>query len=274
MKKKLIGLSLVTIMTSSFVFADTNKAKHELSKAEKEAIMKAHSSIIVPSAGDLANSLKKNKSLKDVDWTKFINVKIDPSKKYDTQEDKALHLGAKGADAYFLAIAKNSTNLEAVATNINFTLNRIVLNKKSLSKIIGKQTLKSLENTVKAKKWVKVLEKISKLKDDIQMEFEKANKKDLQTLNNIGGWIEGYRIAVEGLKTKYDEKATSVLVQNDLIKFLSKELNSVKSYSKKDEIGKVLTTISSILEKSKNSKLSKGQIAELSKILTTAKSFL
>jgi len=268
MKKTLISLSLISILTSSLLFAD------KLTNAEKKALMQGHTTVIIPTAGDLANSLKQNKNLHGIQWDRFIDVKIDPSKKYKTQKDKALHLGAKGADAYFLAIAKNSSDLEAVANGINTTLTKIRVNKKALRNIIGQENLKSLETEVKAKRWSSVLKKIAKLKDDIQFQFEKANKQSLKKLNNIGGWIEGYRIAVEGFNSKYSQKDTSVLIQTSLIEVLTKDLKSIDSYGKKGEILTLLNSIHTILGKAKENTLSKAQVGELSKLLESAKSFL
>ncbi len=268
MKKNLIGLSIIVILMSFPLVASDKNAP--LTEAEKKDMMK-NQQVTLPSAGALANSLKK--ALGDIKWAKFIDVKAT-SMKYNSLEDRALHLGARGADAYFLAFSKDVSNLKAVSSDIKSTLNGIHLKGKALSKIIGNSRLQSLQKSINAKAWPVVLKEISSLKDKINEKFEEANQNNLQTLNNIGGWLEGYRLAVEGFKVKYNAKHTVVLVQDDLVKFLIKEINGLKSYSKKGSIAKILSDIKGVLANTKNNTLTKTQVEELSKILSRAKTVL
>ena len=269
MKKKLIGLSLV-VLTSSFLFADGKKVE-PISEAEKKEIM-SENVFTLPSAGALANHLQH--SLGKIDWSKFMSFKTQDIAKLSL-EKRVLHLGAKGADAYFLAIANDNAHLNSVSKNINNTLNMISLKKRPLSKRVGKGNLKKLETSIKAKKWAVVLDQITKLKDKIGQEFIATKQKDLKILNDVGGWLEGYRLSVEGFNTNFKAKTTDVLVQDDLIKYLLKEMKSVKSFTEKKDIIKILTDINGVLAKAtKDYKLSKKQVAELSKILANTSSIL
>ena len=272
MKNKLMALSFIGMITTACLFADGNKKEiAPLSDAEKKAML-ASSSVELPSAGSLANHLQKN--IGSVTWSKFMNLKTEDISKF-SNERKALRLGVKGADAYFLAIAQDSANLNGVSKNINNTLNKIILNKEPLSKRVGKKNLKALEDTIKAKQWAKVLDKITKLKDKISEEFLTQKKNDLKVLNDVGGWIEGYRLAVEGLNSKYQAKSTDVLFQDDLISYLSGELQSLKSSNEKNVLVKALADVKKVLlVGSKKHQLSKLQVVELSKILTNVQSIL
>ncbi len=272
MKNRLVTLSLITILTSTILFADTSKKEVKpLTDAEKKAMMTS-SVFEVPSAGALANHLQKN--LGAIEWSKFMDFKVQNISQLSDKR-RALHLGSKGADAYFLAIAQDSSHLNGVSKNINNTLNQIKLDKKPLSKLVGKKNLKALEDTIKAKKWAKVLDKITKLKDKISQEFSKAKKEDLKILNDIGGWLEGYRLAVEASKGHFDASKTDVLVQDDLIEYLLKEIKGVKEFTEKETIIKILTDINGVLSKaSKEHTLTKAQVTELSKILANATSIL
>ena len=271
MKNRLVTLSLITMLTSTILFADTSKKEIKpLSDLEKKEMM-ANAVFELPSAGALANNLQKN--LGTIEWSKFMNFKAEDVSKLSV-ERRALHLGSKGADAYFLAIAQDSSHLNGVSKNINNTLNKIIIDKKPLSKRIGKQNLKALEDTIKAKKWAKVLDKITKLKDKIAREFG-DKKQDLKILNDVGGWLEGYRLAVEGFNTNFKASTTDVLVQDELIGYLLKEIKSVKDFKEKATLTKVLTNINGVLSKaSKERTLSKAQVAELSKILANTTSIL
>lgn len=272
MKRKLIGLSLIMIMANSSLLADESKKKiAPISEAEKQAVMQENI-FELPSAAALANHLQN--SLGKIDWSKFMEFKPQDVTKF-SKERRALHLGAKGADAYFLAIANDAPHLNSVSKSINNALNKIIIDKKPLSKRVGKSNLKALEDSIKAKKWAKVLDKIAKLKDSIAEEFKKAKKKDLKILNDVGGWLEGYRLAVEGFNSNYKAETTDVLVQDDLIEYLLKEMKSVKYFAEKDDIVKMLTEINAVLAKAtKDYKLSKKQVTKLSKILANAKSIL
>ena len=272
MKNRLVTLSLITMLTSTILFADISKKEVKpLTDADKKAMM-ASTVFELPSAGALANHLQKN--LGTIEWSKFMNFKAEDVSKLSV-ERRALHLGSKGADAYFLAIAQDSSHLNGVSKNINNTLNKIIINKKPLSKRVGKENLQALEDTIKAKKWAQVLDKITKLKDKIAQEFSKAKKEDLKILNDVGGWLEGYRLAVEGFNTNFKASTTDVLVQDELIGYLLKEIKSVKDFKEKATLTKVLTNINGVLSKaSKERTLSKAQVAELSKILANTTSIL
>ena len=273
MKRKLISLSLI-LMTSTFLFADTNKTKKEItpiSEAEKKSIMEENI-FELPSAGALANHLQH--SLGKIDWSKFMDFRTIDLSKF-SKERRALYLGAKGADAYFLAIANDAEHLNGVSKSINNTLNKIIVDKKPLGKRVGKGNLKKLEESIKAKKWANVLDRITRLKDKIALEFTEAKEHDLKILNDVGGWLEGYRLAVEGFTRNFKAKTTDVLVQDDLINYLLQEMKGVKSFTEKETIIKTLTNINAVLSKAtKDDKLSKKQIAELSKILANTNSIL
>ena len=282
MKNRLVTLSLITILTSITLFADTQDANKStkvekkdvpksLTEAEKKEMM-ATTVFELPSAGALANHLQTNLGV--ITWSKFMNFTLQDISKI-SMERRALRLGSKGADAYFLAIAQDDGNLNAVSKNIENTLNRIIINKKPLRNRIGKEKLKTLEDTIKAKRWAKVLDQITTLKDNIAEEFSKGNKEDLQILNDIGGWLEGYRLAVKGFNENFKASKTDVLVQDELIGYLLKEIKSVKDFKEKEVIVKILTDINSVLSKaSKERTLSKAQVAELSKILANVTSIL
>ena len=275
MKKSFITLSLIGILTSSILFAKANKKEEVITEAEKQAVMAENNFNIMPDAGALANSLKKN--LGDINWVDFINIKIDPKKKYLTNEDKVLNLGVKGADAYFLAIAADVSNLVAVSSAINLILNKIIVNKKSINTRARKVKLKKLKKLVELKKWNKVLTEITILKENINSDFELLDNAHLALLNDIGGWIEGYRLSVEGFKKNYKAKDTITLLQNNLINYLLKKIKEskkLKSFAKTSNIIETLSSIKILLAKAKNDQLTKVQIEELSKILTNAKHYL
>lgn len=272
MKKALISMSLI-MMTSTLLFADTNSTKKiaPISEAEKKAVMDANI-FEVPSAGALANHLQR--SLGKIEWSKFMNLKVQGVSTFSLRR-RALHLGAEGADAYFLAIANDAAHLKGISISIKNTLNKIMLDKKPLSKRVGKENLKELKKSIKAKKWAKVLDKITTLKDKISQELIKHKENDLKVLNDVGGWLEGYRLSVEGFNANFTAETTDVLVQGDLIQYLLTELKGVQGFNEKEMLIEVLTDIKKVLSHAtKEYRLSKKQVVELSKILSKTKTIL
>ncbi len=269
MKKVLISLSLVASLATGLI-ADS-KTDNKLTKADKTEMLS--SDFQMPSAGALVNALSKK--VGNIDW----NTLIEPvnNKKYSSNEDEVLNLGVRGADAYFLNQSKDSSNLISVSTEINYLLNKIKLNGKSLNTSSRKAKLKELKDLVKAKNWLVVRVKIAKLQASINSDLINGKAKDLEILNNVGGWIEGYRLAVEGFKQNYKADGTDILLQGELISFLLKELNGnskLKSFAKTPKLIATLKSINTVLKGSKNYQLTKTQIESLSKVLSETKKYI
>ena len=271
MKKSLISLSLIVSLTTMSVASSDSKTNNELTAADKQEML--GSEFQMPSAGALVNALSKK--VGKINWNSFI-VPVG-NKKYTSNEDKVLNLGVRGADAYFLNQAKDSSNLISISTEINYLLNKIIVNGKSFNTKDRKAQLKKLKKLVTAKEWARVQVEIGKLQDSINIDFADAKVKHLELLNNIGGWIEGYRLAVEGIKKNYGADSTDILLQDELISYLLKELKGntkLKSFAKTSKLVKTLNSINSILKQSKNYQLTKAQVDSLSKVLTETKKYI
>jgi len=263
------------LVVSLSVFALANEPKKDYSKlsdAEKQEMIQ-NSEFEMPSPGALVSALTK--SLGKIDWNSMIE-KVG-NKKYTSQEDMVLNLGVRGADVYFLTAAHDKSNLISISVEINNLLNKIKLNNKSLNTNRRKAKLKKIKNLVNAGKWKLVLKEINILLNHINNDFINANAEDLKLLNNAGGWIEGYRLAVNGFAKNYKADRTDILMQNDLINDLINALNNnnkLKSFDKTADILKTLRDINNVLKNSKDNKLTKQQINELVKILNATKSYL
>lgn len=271
MKKLLINLSLIAFLVT-VSSADEAKKRVELTEKEKQEMI-ANSTFEMPSAGALVNSLTKN--IGSIDWNSFMAPVTN--KKYTSNEDKVLNLGVRGADAYFLTKSKDSANLIAISTEINYLLNEIQLNNKSLNTSSRKAKLKVLKNLVKNKNWVEVQKEITILQNSINNDFVNANNQSLVLLNNVGGWIEGYRLAVEGFNKNYKADKTDILLQNELIDYLLSQLkndNNLKSFTKTKSLLKTLTELNIVLKSVKNDALTKAQVSELLKILSVTKQYI
>ena len=271
MKKLALSLSLVAILSVAS-YAGDGKAPTKPTQAEQQEML-ANNSFEMPSPGALVLALTHN--LGNINWSSYIPpVK---AKKYTSTEDMVLDLGSRGADAYFLAASKDASNLIAVSTKINYLLNNIRLNGKSLNPDSRKKKLNKIKELVNNKNWGEVLKKINELQNDINLDFAEANQPELKLLNEAGGWIEGYRLAVNGFKNNYKAEATDILLQNDLIDYLINSINSnakLKSFNKTAQIIKTLQDIKSVLSGAKNNQLTKAQVDSLYNILENAKSYL
>jgi hypothetical protein len=255
----LLGLAVATLTSH----AEEHKRIKIITKAEQKSIME-ESNFIMPSAGALANSLKI--IFGDIAWREFIHMK---PKKLNSIHTKVLNLGIEGADLFFLAIAQDGSSIKKVSGNTNYLLNRIVISKRSINTNSRKLKLKQLKELVNRGRWDAVLRKIGSLKEEINRDFKQQGREDLALLNDVGGWLEGYRLTVEAMRNHYKPQESMILLQKPLIQYLLKEVQSsqgLKSFEKRGELIKTLQGISDILSKAQNYKLSRGEIEKLSKI--------
>ena len=258
------GLITLLLLNLPLLGNNIEKNKSIISSDEKESII-LDSVFVMPSAGALANSLKM--IFHDIKWSNFIDTKSGDIGK--NNEEKVLNLGIKGADLFFLAISKNSKELTKIAKYTNLILNEIIIDRKSINTRSRKKSLKNLEKLIKREMWSPVLKEITILKENINIDFDDKGKHHLSLLNDIGSWMEGYRLTVEALKSDYKQLETAILFQSSLIEYLLKELKSSKelqSFSKRDKIIDFLTKIDNILLNAKNYQLSKKELLKLSEI--------
>lgn len=272
MKKFLVSLSLTaSLMTMSMAKEDSKKTT-DLSDSDKQEMIS--SDFQMPSAGALVNALSKK--VGDVDWNIYITP-VSNGKKYLSVEDKVLNLGTRGADAYFLNKSKDSSNLISISTEINYLLNKIIINNKSFNTTARKAKLKKLKELVKAKQWSKVQTEITFLQNSINNDFIELKATHLELLNNVGGWIEGYRLAVEGIKQNFKAESTDILLQDELIAYLLKSLKGdkqLKTFTKTSKLVKTLSDINAILKNAKDYQITKSEVDSLSKILAETKKYI
>jgi len=271
MKKVLIGLSLVASLSTLSFANEATSEDINLTEENKQEML--NSDFQMPSAGALVMALTKN--IGDTDWNSFITPV--GKKKYTSNEDLVLNLGVRGADAYFLTASKDSANLISVSTEINYLLNKVQVKGKSLNTSSRKSRLKELKDLVKAKNWERVQKEITVLQNSIDNDFIDANSTSLMILNNIGGWIEGYRLALEGFNKNYKADKTEILLQDELISYLYKELkndSSLKAFDKTPKLLKTLSSLNVILKSVKDDKLTKAQITELLSVLNETKKYI
>ena len=267
MKKLFINFLLIVSITSL-----VSAKGRGLSQAEIREAM-ANSVLEMPSPGALVNALSY--TLGNIKWGKFVTA-INTRKK-KSLEDNVLNLGARGADAYFLTESKETAKLIAVSVGINRLLNIIKLDNKSLNNKARKAKLRKLKKWISKGKWKGVQKEINILQNSINDDFRKSNSKHLALLNNIGGWIEGYRLAVEGFNQKYKAERTEILFQKELIDYLIRDLKKskkLKSYHLTPFLLKSLKEITNVLKQSRNYQLSKKQIKDLLKNLSKIKQYI
>jgi hypothetical protein len=265
MKKSITKMGLLALLWSQPLLSlDVDKKIHTISESERDSIVE-DSAFIMPSAGALANSLKM--IFGEVKWSQFID--IQKRERGETNQERALNLGIEGADLFFLAIAEDVDNLTKISGTTNLILNKIRINGKSLNTTSRKKKLKKLKNLIKKRRWEIVLREISSLKEEINSDFTQKNRKDLALLNDVGGWLEGYRLTVEAMSRNYKQTESMILLQSPLISYLLKEVklsNELKSFSKRAKLIEILEKVNSILSKAKNYQLSKAEVVKLSKI--------
>ena len=265
MKKNITKITLLALLLSQPILClEAEKRVHIISDEERESIVE-ESAFIMPSAGALANSLKM--IFGDVRWGDF--MEIGGKKISKSNQERALNLGIEGADLFFLAIAQDVDTLTTVSGSTNLILNRIILDGKSINTNSRKKKLKNLKKLIKKKRWKIVLREISSLKKEINNDFNSKKRFDLALLNDVGGWLEGYRLTVEAMSKNYKQTESMILLQSPLISYLLKEVkfsNELKTFSKREKLIEMLERVNAILSKAKNYQLSKDEVDRLSKI--------
>ena len=265
----IIKKGLITLLLSnSLIYGNSNIKKNanmSISSSEKESII-SNSAFVMPSAGALAHSLQM--IFHNMQWSRFIDTK----RIYNigkNNEERALNLGIRGADLFFLAISKNVDDLTKIARETNLILNKIIINRKSINTTSRKISLKKLEKEIKKKNWKIVLKKITILKENINIDFDDKNEEQLSLLNDIGSWMEGYRLTVEALYSNYKQEETTILFQSPLIEYLLRKLKSstkLKEFSKREKIINLLTRIDKLLLNANDYQLSKQELLELLRV--------
>jgi len=77
-------------------------------------------------------------------------------------------------------------------------------------------------------RWDAVLRKIGSLKEEINRDFKQQGREDLALLNDVGGWLEGYRLTVEAMRNHYKPQESMILLQKPLIQYLLRRFNPPK----------------------------------------------
>jgi hypothetical protein len=272
MNRRFLTLLLAGTLFSTTLYGKTDKKEDE--PITKEDMLKATSNIELPSPGALVLRLKK--ALGDVEWKQYIELKS--SKKYKFKQDLAFHLGAKGADVYFLTVAKDTSNLITISKMIYESMNNLEINNKSTKKILNALKKEVKKPNKDDTSWQKILLDISELKDGITENLNKKYKDgDKTILYNIGGWLEGYRLAANALKDKYSKEDTSILIQKDLVSYLLKKLQEnpqTKKFTGYKDIEDALKEIQKILSNAKDNQLSKQDIEKLVSKLSKVEQYM
>jgi CRISPR/Cas system CSM-associated protein Csm2 small subunit len=195
-----------------------------------------------------------------------------------TKQDFAFYLGAKGADAYFLTVSKDTTNLIATSKKIHKSMNKLKVNNKSTKKILGNLKKELSKSKIDKATWKKVLADITILKDEITANLNSKYKDgDKSILYNVGGWLEGYRLSASAIKDNYSKKETSILTQKILVSYLLKKLqgsSKAKKFTGYKDIENALKEINNTLSKSKNRELSKKNVDSLVTTLSKIKKYM
>ncbi len=130
-----------------------------------------------------------------------------------------------------------------------------------------------LKKFIDSGKWDAILRRIGSLKEDINRDFIELKRDDLALLNDLGSWLEGYRLTVEAMSLNYRESDSSILIQRQLIAYLLKELKSserLKSFNRYGNLVNLLEQILSVIDDGRGYSLSKESVDRLSKIFRSS----
>ena len=69
-------------------------------------------------------------------------------------------------------------------------------------------------------------------------EIDRLNEPDMATLAIAGGWLEGLHVVCKALTDNYNEEASTILYQPDLIEHFISELNELSDEAKEEDVVK------------------------------------
>lgn len=188
---------------------------------------KASENVLVPSPAEAFKALDK---LTEVDWKHIVSY--NKNSNYSNDYLRALNLGARVADGFIAIQAQDSKNLKEMATVIKFLGRKLGVHEVLLQK--GD----TIEEHAKQGQWIEVLQTLEGLRDDVLNEIDRLNEPDMATLAIAGGWLEGLHVVCKALTDNYNEEASTILYQPDLIEHFISELNELSDEAKEEDVVK------------------------------------
>jgi len=180
---------------------------------------------------------------------------------YENDALNALNAGVRIANGFVAVQAENLSLLEesssqAIEFSSDFGLRE-----------------ETLEQVAKARKaaqegeWNLVRQAAQNIGDELELELESTDRRNLAVLSALGGWLQGLHVAAKVVEGNYSADTSKILVQHMLISVIEKELaalpDDIKSQKAVATIAKAAPKIEELTKPDDSGALSKKQVEEL-----------
>lgn len=213
-----------------------------------------------PSTGEMFQAL--DKLLKNIDWKSAIPA--DSNIHYSKKTLQALNLGARVADAFAAARAKDEGKLEQITKSIDGLSHDLGVP----ASLMGKRD--SMLDDARKGQWAHLQQSLDDLQGGVLKEVDAIGEKDTATLALLGGWIEGMRITTTALSQNYNGDASGILYQPAIINQLIVRYDAMKPDIKSEPavalIGSKLHQIQTMCNVGKGKPVDKKTVTELQAI--------
>lgn len=215
--------------------------------------------VLVPSPSELFLALSK---MGDYNWDSVVTNNRNAAYKNDYL--RALNLGTRGADGFLAIQSKNGKQLGEITT----TIVRLARDLAVDEPVVAKGT--ELRQLALQKKWADVRSELDVLRNDVEHYIDSLGDKENAVLVSAGGWLKGLNAVTQLLKDQYDEKASSVLYQPDLVQYFIDQIGGMGDKVAKapviEEIAAALPEIKKLIDVGQGNPIPNENIKKLYQI--------
>ncbi len=258
MKKTVIWIVMIALLSVSVIGCTKKQKKPQ----GTQNVTVEWRNFPLPSFKDL---LTKLDYLKNTDFSKSL-----PEDIYTVEEtvyQASFALGVLTADAILSVKARNKTNLIEISQNMIEYSNLVGIDEQVL------KLADELKGYIEAEEWAKLETSLDKYQTKVHANLFQAQRYDVFTLMQLGGWMEGLNRISDLLVNNYQEAYSSIVDQKGILNSLIQNMQLIEN-TKITETNyyKISSTnlgqIKSIIYNSEDTKYSKEQLVELEKLTT------
>jgi hypothetical protein len=219
--KSLVVFTLLTLCLAPVVGAQEDRlSPEEMAKID---------ATLVPSPSELFVAVN---NMGDFDWDSVVTSNTNSN--YDNMYLRALNLGVRSADGFLAIQARDNKKLGEIVSTILALARAMAVDEMILAK--GSE----LHALATNKKWDEVHYELDKLRGQVEDYIRQLGDDQNAVLVAAGGWLEGLRAVTKLLSENYNEKASSILHQPDLVRYFLKEFDNMSPRYKRVPIVQII----------------------------------
>ena len=197
--------------------------------------------VLVPSPSELFLALSK---MGDYDWSRVVTNNRNTN--YKNDHLRSLNLGTRGADGFLAIQSEDGKQLGELTTTIMRLARDLAVDEPIVAQ--GSE----LRELALQKKWADVRSHLDTLRNDLEHYIDSLGDKENAMLVSAGGWLKGLNAVSQLLKDQYNEKASMILYQPDLVQYYIDQIDGIREQAAKTpviaEIAEALPDIKKLID--------------------------